>query len=757
MLKDNYLYTPDGPKEPSREVAMIGDPVIMEAKGRWDRCSEWESPSRERFIDDLRFANGDSDNGYQWPNAIRRSREVDSRPCLTMNIIRQHNLQISNQARKNKSSIKIVPQGNGATIESAQVFKSIIRRVEDISSAQDIYTLARNFQIDAGIGYWRVVTRYASEDTFDQDIYFEPVNDPLSVYMDPDMKLKDGSDANYAFIFDNMPLDIFNEQWPQYRDVVGQNALSVGSGDSDWISKDYVRVCEYFRKVGIEDTLISFVYQGVRKQILKSKLPANMRSIMKDPLTKTRPVQRQQIEWYLIAGNEIIDSSIWAGKYIPIVRVVGEETTIDGILDRKGHTRYMKDSQRMFNYNASSQVEFVALQTKTPYVASAQAIEEYESMWNTANTANHSVLIYNGVDDSGQQIPPPERSQPPTSSPAYQQGMDTAFSQMMMTSGQWQNSMGMQGNERTGAAIQGRQAQSETAVFHFQDNYESALIFTGKILIDLIPKIYDTRRVIMIQAENDADMEIVIDPQAQKAFQQEQQETEQAVLSIFNPNVGDYAIAPSAGPSYGSKQQETREAMTLILTQAPQLVPIIGDILLSSMEFDKALEAAQRLKRLVPPAALGNGPTAAEQQLQTQNQSLMQSLTEALQQNAKQDLKLVGKEQMRDIDVYKAQTDRFKALQDALPEDAQEIMEVLHQLVQESLQGGLSPIVEANANNLDVDGPTSGASNTASASAQPVPGPAAPPLEGAKQAPDGEWYVPDPQRPGKYLKAKRRG
>jgi len=746
MLRDNYL-----PKEEPmvEDVPMVGDPIIMEAKKRWDRCAEWESPSRERFLDDIRFANGDSDNGYQWPNAIRRAREVDARPVLTMNIIRQHNLQISNQARKNKSSIKIVPQGNGATFQSAQIFKNIIRRIENMSSAQDIYTLARNFQIDAGIGYWRVVTRYMNENTFDQDIYLEPVNDPLSVYMDPDIKQKDGSDATFCFVFDNVPKTLFEEQWPQYRDVIGQNALSVGSGDSDWISRDYVRVCEYFRVVGVDDLLVSFIApDGTRKSILKSKLTPNMYGIIKDPMTKTRPVQVKQIEWYLIAGDQIIDSTIWPGKYIPIVRCIGEETTIDGIMDRKGHTRYMKDSQRMFNYNASSQVEFVALQGKTPWVASAQAIEEYESMWNTANTSNHSVLVYNGFDDSGNAITAPVRTQPPTASPAYQQGMDTAFNQMMMTSGQWQNSMGMMGNERTGAAIQGRQAQSETAVFHFQDNYESALVFTGKILIDLVPKVYDTRRVIMIQAENDEDMEVVIDPRAQAAFMQQQQSIQQASLNIFNPNVGEYSIAPSVGPSYGSKQQETRDALSLILTQAPQLVPIIGDILMASMDFDKSQEAAQRLKRLVPPAALGECPTATEQQLQAANQSLTESVTELLNQNAKQELKLVGKEQMRDIDVYKAQTDRLKAMQDMLPEDAEEIMELLHQLVQSSLENDLSPIVEANANNIDIDGPLASGDQGGATSVAP--------MEGAKRAPDGEWYIPDPSRPGKYFKLNRR-
>lgn len=751
MLKEDfipradYVAPPDALDPPG--VAGI-DPIIAEAKKRWDRCAEWESPSRERFIDDLRFANGDSDNGYQWPNAIRRSREVDARPCLTMNLIRQHNLQISNQARKNKSSVKFVAQGNGATAESAQIFQNVARRIERISNAQDSYTLARNFQIDAGIGYWRLATRYAGEESFDQEIFVLPVNDPLSVYMDPDIKEKTGRDANFCFIFDNVPKGLFEEEYPEYRDSVGQNALSVGSGDSDWISRDYVRVCEYFRRVAVDDVLVSFVYQGKRQNILKSKLAPNMLSLLRDPQTKVRPTQIQRIEWYLIAGDEVIDATIWPGSSIPVVRVLGEETVIDGIMDRKGHTRYMKDAQRMFNYNASSQVEFVALQGKTPWVGGARAIEEYESMWNTANTANHSVLIYNDVDDEGNALAAPVRTPPPTAAPAYENGMATAFNQIMMTSGQFQNQMGMMGNERTGAAIQGRQAQSETAVFHFQDNYEGALIYTGELLIDLIPKVYDTKRVLMIQAENESDLLVQIDPQAKQAFELKQQSLGGAVIAVFNPNVGDYSIAPSAGPAYGSKREATVEALTVIMTQAPQLVPIIGDLMMSSMDFDKAQEAAQRLRRLVPPQALGTGPSQQELALQQQVAALNKALALSLQKQGKAELKLVGKEQMRDIDVYKAETDRFKALQDMMPEDSAEVIEVLHQLVESSLQHGLGPIIEANANNIDIDGPSPQASGPGSAAE-------APPMEGAKQAPDGKWYLPDPSRPGKYLLAQK--
>lgn len=725
------------------------DPVVREAVKRWDRCTEWESIARARFIDDIKFENGDSDNGNQWPNAIKRAREVDSRPCLTMNIIRQHNLQISNAARKAKSSVSFVPQGNGATVESAKVMQQLVRRIENISSAQNAYTKARNFQIGGGIGWWRVVTEYSSHDSFDQEIYIRPVNDPLSVYMDPDCRQEDCSDAIFAFVFDNIPKEQFEEDYPEFADMVGKSPLPGASGDNDWITKDHIRVCEYFRKVNKADKLISFVSNGVRRTILKSKLAKNMLTILDDPLTKVRDTSIEVIEWHLIAGDQVIDQTEWVGKYIPLVRVLGEEVIIDGIMDRKGHTRWQKDAQRMFNYNASSQVEFVALQAKTPWVAASQSIEEYESYWNSANSANHSVLPYNAFDEQGNPLPPPMRTVPPTNSPAYDAGMETAFNQIMMVSGQWQNQMGMMGNERTGAAIKQRQRQSETSVFHFQDNYENSLIYTGKILLDLIPKIYDTQRVLMVLADNDAPMEVMIDPQAAQAFALTQQENDTAAASVFNPTIGDYSVAPTAGPAYNSSREATTEALMLILTQAPSLTPIIGDLLLSSMDFDKAQEAAQRLRRMVPSQATGQGSSQEEMALQQQVAQLQSTLAKALQKNAKSELKLVGKEQMRNIDVYEAETKRMAALSDFLPYDEEGLRSMIRQIVDEAEISKLSPIISANADDIDIDAKDSMAGVPAETEGEEAP------MKGARKAPDGNWYIEDPSRPGKYLAVER--
>lgn len=744
--------------------ALTGDTTILEAKERWNRVSEWESTARPRQLDDWRFANGDDMNGYQWPEGLRQQRGIEDRPCLTMNVVQQHNFQIENEGKKNKSSVKIVPLGNGATAEAATIWRAMLRHVEYQSNAQAAYSNARKFQVAIGRGWWRLVTAYAGDDTFEQDIFIRIVKDPLSVYGDPDAQEPDKSDMKWAFVFDSIPRSEFDKAHPKYKGLVSQEPLGVGTVQEGWLEKDSIRVCEYFRKVPKKDKLISFVdpSSGKRKTIRKSFLKGfpkeQLDELLKDQQTMTRDLEIEEIEWKLIAGETIIDETTWLGKYIPLIPVTGVEVVVDGILDIKGHTRSMRDPQRMYNYNASSQVEFVALQGKTPWVAAAKAIEELESMWNTANTVNHSVLIYNHIDDQNPEvpIPPPSRTDPPKDSPAYQAGMETAFNQMMMVSGQWQNQMGMGGNERTGKAIGERQEQSDTATFHFQDNYGDALKLTGKMILDLGPKIWDTKRIVKVLADDGTDQEIELDPSQKQAFVEHQNHQGQVIRRIFNPQVGKYDVGADVGAEAGTRRQAVVDAMTLIITQNPGLTSIIGDLLLRSMDFgEEAQEAAQRMRRMVPPQALGKGPSQQEQELMQQVAALRAALTKSLERQGKEQIKLVGKSQMRDIDVYKAQTDRFKALADSLPMDQRGLVDVIHELVQEALQTHLTDIMAANKDDIEEqsESPVPGKGNDASASSPAASG--EPPVPGARKAPDGEWYLPDPGRQGKYLRVKK--
>lgn len=643
------------------------DPILKEAKERFRRCENWESYARTRYREDLEFEAGDSDNGFQWPNQIRKQYEANQRPYLTINKVRQHVLQITNDARQNTPGVTVDPVGDGATYEAAQTFEGVIRHVEYQSNAQVAYDTATLFQVKCGIGYWRVVTDYAGPDTFDQEIFIRRIKDPTSVYLDPDIQEFDGSDARFAFIFEDMPRELFEKEYPDFKEQYGGAGSVLGEGSlndtTSWCTDDYVRRAEYFTKADKKDWLISYVQDGERKTIYASKVGKEVvKGLLEDPETRKREVLCETITWRLIVAGEILEEKEWLGKYIPIVRVIGEEHVINGVLDRAGHVRYLKDPQRMYNYWTSAATESVALQSKTPYIGTTQAIEGLENYWEAANQQNFSILPYNGVDDQGNAIPPPQRAAPPVMPQAYIQGMQVAQNEMMMVSGQYEAMMGAQGNERSGKAINERQRQGDRATYHYIDNLAIAIAFTGKIILDLIPKIYDTPRVLRILGKDGEAQSVQLDPRAKQAFMLDQQRA----AKIFNPNVGKYSVQANVGPAYATQRQEAFNAFTQIIAQNPALTSVIGDILLKAGDFPMADEAAERLKRLVPPQALGEGPSAGEQQLGQQLQAasgqlqsmqqLMQTLLEELAEERLKNQRLVAK---ADVDVYNAQTKRI--------------------------------------------------------------------------------------------------
>lgn len=686
----------------NEELLTGDDKIIAEAQRRFKSCEEWESRARKLFLEDLKFSQADSDNGYQWPNDIRRNRDVDERPCLTINKTRQHNLQIINDCKQNKPRAAVRPVGDGATYEAAQVFEGIFRHIEYISNAQVAYDTATSFQVQGGIGYWRVVTDYLGNDNFDQEIFIRRIKDPLTVYLDPDINELDGSDARFGFLFDDMPLDEFRAAYPKYKDKGGATALGNASG---WVDKNHVRVAEYYRRESVKNKLVNYTNPTTGKDYLvkADEIPKEiLDKIIDDPSTKVRETVKWKVEWYLIIGDEIAERRDWAGEYIPIVRIVGEETIINGELDRKGHTRNLKDPQRIYNYWSSSAVENVALQSKTPYIAPAEAIENLEGYWQTANTANHSVLPYNAVRDDGTEIPMPQRAQPPVMASAYIQGMQIAQQEMSMVSGQYQADFGEKSNEISGKAIDARQRRGDNATYHFIDGQAIGIRFTGKILIDLIPKIYDTPRILRILGEDGEESHIKLDPQAEQAYAKHAAKIDDAVKGIFNPKVGRYDVEADIGPAYATRRQEAFNAITQILGQAPQLVNLIGDLLFKAADFPMADDIAERLEHMVPAQAKGEGIPPEVAQLSQQLQHTQKLLADMVQELSIERLKLKAKDQQKDIDVYEAITKRIDVLAKQIV-NPKDLAMMLHDLMKEEHKATLTQVSAASAPELEED------------------------------------------------------
>jgi hypothetical protein len=669
------------------------DPIVKEAKDRFARCDDAESSFRKLFVEDMKFANGDPDNNWQWPDQIRQSRDGDQRPCLTINKVRQHNLQIINDAKQNKPSIKTLPIDGQADIQIAKILDGIMRHIEYNSHAEIAYDTATEFAVQGGLGYWRVVTEYAHDGSFEQEIFIRRVKDPLSVYLDPDIQSADGADAKFGFVFEDVPKEEYEAQYPD-EDPASVTFPMEATGDP-WLDKDHVRVCEYFRRAEKTDMLINHPVNGPMK--LSEVGDADERkALLADDSVKKREITEPHFQWFKIAGDKIIDRKEWLGRYLPIVRVVGEEIVINGKVERKGHTRNMKDGQRMYNYMTSANVEYIALQTKTPYVAPVEAIEGYEDEWANANKDNKAYLPYNGLREDGSAIERPMREQPPVGASAYLQAMQTAQQELMMTSGQYQEQFGAPSNADAGVAIAARQRQGDKATYHFIDNVARAIRYTGRIMVDLIPKIYDTQRVVRIVGEDGSEDFAQINPQQPHAVGDQQGNAqqapadnsklsaEQAAQLIYNPGIGRYDVTVEVGPNYETRRQEAFHALTQIMSQDQDLMKVAGDLLFKAADFPMADEVAERLHRTIPAAILGEGPSPQEQDMEQKMQQMgqmIEHLTAELQ-NARS-----GKDQQEtDIKAYDAETKRLQAL--GQPLDPELVAHVATQVVMQMMQTG---------------------------------------------------------------------
>ena len=736
--------------------------LIKQAKEDFKAAQDWEATARINFEYDYKFANGDTHNKYQWDNDLITARELDDKPCLTINKVQQHNLMVINDAKQNKPGVRIRPVGDEASFEGAQIFQELIYHIEYISSAENVYDSATVFQVNAGWGYWRIDTDYLNDKTFDQEIYIRHIKDPRSVYLDPDINEVDGSDARWGLIFEDMDRELYKKKYPKFANLLGNSALG-NTGDS-WITQDKVRIALYYYKEEKEDKLVTWISPNDGIQLIKKKseldefesliykeIKAN-KDVKAAYLFKERNIITNDIHWCKIAGDRIIEGPTkWLGKYIPIVRLVGTETVIDGVLDRKGHTRALINAQQIYNFMSSSNVEFISTQSKTPWVAPSAAIEGFEEYYKTANRVNHSYLPYNAYDDDGNLMQAPQRNSAISSGTGYIQQMQVAQNELMMASGQYQAQMGENENAKSGVAINARQRQGDRATYHFIDNQAIAIRFTGKILVDLIPKIYDTPRVKKILAQDGKRMNVKIDNESEGELQKTSDPNNPVMDNgqkveeyVFNPEFGMYDIQADTGPSFATKRMETAINMMELIKADKNILAIGGDIMVRNLDFAGAEDLALRMNRMIPPQAKGEGlPPEVEQQMHKAADMIekLQQVNAQLEQQVKdKEKELTIKAQGLDLNFkkesaqqaredYRAETERMAAAfntGEGNDEAARILKPVISQLIQGMLANGE---LEFNDNE----------------GSQEQQQEQEPPVEGAQLAPDGLWYVQNPE------------
>jgi len=627
----------------------------------FDLCVSSDSENRSLADEDIRFVK----LREQWPEPVRRQREIEGRPCLTIDQLGSVVRQVVNDSRLNKPSIKVKPVDSKADPKTAEILGGLIRNIEYSSNADVAYDTAIDYAVTSGRGYFRINAQYASDDTFDQDLIIERISDPMTVYGDPYSTAADSSDWNHAFVLDTISEDEYEKRF-KGKDVVSWDALA--SLQNDWYDGERATIAEYWCRKEVE----SYAVMLSTGEVVQADEMPELQSVYSEGLPQLDPMTGQQVGWlqepvlvmavrtikshkvtqYIMNGKEILETVDWPGKYIPIVPVYGEDFVADGKRWFSGAIRAAKDAQRMKNYWRSTTTELVALAPKAPWVGPEQAFQgEDAEKWETANSESWAYLSYKG------NVPPQRQPFSGVPAGALQESLN-ATDDIKSITGIHDASLGARSNETSGRAILARQREGDVSTFHYIDNLARAIRHAGRILIDLIPHFYSVSRVIRIlNPEGEAETVRVGSPEEAMAAQQEAMRTQQEVGQIYALGVGKYDVAVDTGPSFTTQREEFNALLTELIRAAPQYADLLGPLLIKSFDapgVDKIMAEIEKRNEM-----------AAQQAQQPDPEMQAKAAEQAIKAQEAQENAALEREKLA-LDAYKAQTDRLKVELDAM-------------------------------------------------------------------------------------------
>jgi len=541
--------------------------------------------------------------GNQWDAESLAIRRAESRPTLTLNKLQQFVSRVVGDQRQNSHAIlvrggentaemKNIPNQNGDKEYSlAEVYQGLIMSIERNSNANAHYKAAFQHAVESGFGWLRVITEYSDDTGFDLELKIKSVRDRWSVIIDPTAQEPDFSDAKWCFISETMTKKEFEKRYP--------NAM-VGDLDNSeyqqsnmwWFHDDVIRVTEYFTKIAYIKTLHLMsngeVYDDEDMKNVKDELEE-----MGITVVNTRKVKTYKVKWYKMTAFSILEEGDWIGSTIPVVPVLGREISKNNERRFYGLVHDAKDAQIMHNYWLSAATERMSLAPKAPFIGDARSIEGYEEMWENANKKNISFLPYRSLPNGDK----PSRMPPPSMPSAEIQFAINMIDEIKSSVGIYDASLGARSNETSGRAITARQRQSDTGTFVFLDNFDLAISAIGKILIECIPKVYDSTRVIRIEFQNrEKDFieinKLIRDKETGKTF------------LVNDLSAGKFDVIIDTGANYLTKRQETAESMLELIQYAPQIMQIAPDIVVRNLDFPDSDLLAKRLRKTLPKEML---------------------------------------------------------------------------------------------------------------------------------------------------------
>lgn len=512
----------------------------------------------------------------QWDEREAFGRASIGRPTLQIDQLSQFIHQVENDIRMNTPTINVIPISEGADVETAEIIQGRVKAIEYKSNADVAYDTSASFSIRSSIGFILVDHDYASDSDFLQELRIKRCINPLSVLIDPDSVTSDGSDIKFGFEAISYTKKEFEDLYPDADCVsFGEKNPRVDLKATDTI------ICVIYYEFDEQTKQFGLLDDGSVEEVIEGKAYKAKRNFVK------RKVMR-----YKLSGNDVLESGVFPGKYIPIVPVYGEENWVDGKRTLLSLIRRAKDSQKLYNYSRSLELEILSKQQQAPVQAAEGQMEGHEEDWKNPDKA--MVLYYKQTDVDGNPAPAPQRLQPPTISTGYTNFSQMAENNIRQTLGMYNVTTGKREGNASGVAIQQLEQSSDVGNYHFSDNLVRSIAQVGKIIVSALPEIEDSPRFVPIIDKEEKTKIIGINGNR----------TNDQKRDYFIKKEDVYDVRVITGPSFTTQRQESAAMYNNLIQKMPDLMPIIGDLVFESQDAYQSQAIAARMKKFVDPKFL---------------------------------------------------------------------------------------------------------------------------------------------------------
>lgn len=617
-------------KSKKRDKKLEGDQEFLATSlKRFQISSDADADSRKKELDDLRFSIGTG----QWDDAVKASREIEGKPCLTVNRANAFLRQYTGDERQHRPSMLVNPVGSGADQDVAKIHQGVLRHVEVASFADITYDNSYDMMMRIGRCPWRVKTDYISELSFDQEPRIEPIENPFAVFLSPFRNVQ-GQDPLWAHVVEDLSREEYEAKYPKSQMVSLRFPTDLGNPMPGWVVKDGARNAEYWYVELAPATLCQLADGSVKLKQDCNKL--ELLAIDDERETVTRKV-------CCVKHNaiEVLERYEYLGRYIPIVDLTGLRLNINGKIYLSGMVRDYRDAQRIYDFMVTRQVEQIDAQGKDPLFVPEGGNTPYEEIYRLMNRKNYGWVPYVAYTPEGKPLPAPSRANRNVDIAGMSAIIKQADYDMKAVIGIYGPQVDQPGMQaESGFAILTRQQQSDKGTISWSDNLNRAIRWQGTIILDLWPRYITAPKLQrIINPDDSVKHQVVFNSQHSSSGDAQGMLDGQALKTAYDVGKGAYDVTLSSGPMNQTARQEAFKALTYLITSKPELLPVLGDIWAKNADFPDAPVLAERFKKMLPPQLQEQDPSdaaaqmaakdAALQQLTAQHQQLVAELARA--------------------------------------------------------------------------------------------------------------------------------